>query len=328
MPVRVAIDAMGGDHAPAATVEGAVLASQQVDVLLVGRSEDIEKELARHEGYGNIQIVDAPEVIGMGEAPAAAIKGKPRSSIHIGLGLHREGKADAFVSAGNTGAVMGASLFLLGRVEGVSRPAAIGYFPSLEGVTIVLDVGSNVDCKPEHLHQFARMGSIYVESVLGRERPSVALLNVGEEPGKGNELVKATYPLLDEDPQINFTGNVEGRDLLMHVADVVVCDGFVGNVLLKFGESVATVVPTMIGAAIRESQVSAEDAATMQSVFSGVKKQFDYEEFGGAPLLGIKGNVLIGHGGSTARAFERMILTAAQAAREDVAGAIARSISS
>ena len=327
MPVRVAVDAMGGDHAPEASVEGAVRASSNVEVVLVGRAEQINDELARHDDVGNIEVVDAPEVIGMGEAPAAAVKGKPRSSIHVGLGLHREGKAHAFVSAGNTGAVMGASLFMLGRVEGVSRPAVIGYFPSQSGVSIVLDVGTNVDCKPEHLHQFARMGSIYAESVLGRDRPTVGLLNVGEEPGKGNELVKAAYPLLERDPLINFTGNVEGRDLLMHAADVVVCDGFVGNVLLKFGESVATVVPSMIGRAIHESNLTPDDATRMQAVFSGVKKQFDYEEFGGAPLLGIKGTVLIGHGGSTARAFERMILTAAQAAREDVAGAIARSIS-
>lgn len=325
MPVRVAIDAMGGDHAPAATVEGAVRASREVEVLLVGRADEVNRALERHEATENVHVVDAPEVIEMAEAPAAAVKGKPRSSIHVGLGLHREGRAHAFVSAGNTGAVMAASLFMLGRVEGVSRPAIIGFFPSVRGVSIVLDVGTNVDCKPEHLLQFARMGSIYVQNVLGRERPSVALLNVGEEPGKGNELVKGAYPLLEGDPQLNFIGNVEGRDLLLNAADVVVCDGFVGNVLLKFGESVATVVPTMLGAAIHNSDLSPEDAARLQGVFAGVKKQFDYEEFGGAPLLGIQGTVLIGHGGSSARAIERMILTAAQAARQDVAGAIARS---
>lgn len=327
MPLRVAVDAMGGDDAPSVTVEGAVRASQEVDVLLVGREEELRKELAPYGETPGVHIVNAPDVIGMAEAPAAAVKGKPQSSIHLGIGLHREGRADAFVSAGNTGAVMAASLFMLGRVDGVSRPAVIGFFPSIHGASIVLDVGTNVDCKPEHLLQFGRMGSIYAEAVLGRENPRVALLNVGEEPGKGNELVKAAYSLFEQAERLNFIGNIEGRDILMHVADVVVCDGFIGNVLLKFGESVANVVPTMLGAAIHNSDLSPEDAAKLKGVFGGVRKQFDYEEFGGAPLLGIKGTVLIGHGGSSARAIERMILTAAQAAREDVAGSIARAFS-
>lgn len=327
MSVRVAIDAMGGDYAPAATVEGALRAAREVDVLLVGRKDELENELAKHDGSPRVEVVDAPEVIGMGEAPAAAVKGKPRSSINIGLGLHKEGVADAFVSAGNTGAVMAASLFLLGRIEGVSRPAVIGYFPSPSGVSIVLDVGTNVDCKPEHLQQFARMGSVYAKAVLGRDNPSVALLNVGEEPGKGNDLVKAAYALLEKDEAINFRGNIEGRDILMNAADVVVCDGFVGNVLLKFGESVATVLPMMIGAAVKKMGIAPEQGGALRPVLDAVKKQFDYEELGGAPLLGINGTVLIGHGGSSARAVESMILAAARAARQDVAGAIARSLS-
>jgi phosphate acyltransferase len=326
MSVRIAVDAMGGDHAPQAVVEGALRAAQEIEVLLVGPKETLEAELeGRSEGL-NIHIVDAPEIIGMGESPSAAIKGKPRSSIHIGLGLCREGKADAFVSAGNTGAVMGASLFILGRVEGVSRPAVIGYFPSPKGVSIVLDVGTNVDCKPEHLVQFARMGSVYAKAVLGREAPRVGLLNVGEEPGKGNDLAKATYPLLASDGHIDFAGNVEGRDVLMGAADVVVCDGFVGNVLLKFGESVASVLPMFIGAEVKKSPVPSEHLASFQQIFGGVKKHFDYEEYGGAPLLGVNGTVLIGHGGSSARAIERMIETAAVAVRGDVSGAIARSV--
>lgn len=328
MAVRIAVDAMGGDHAPSAVIEGAVRAAREVEVLLIGPQERIEAELASRSGSGSISVVDAPQVIEMGESPAAAVKGKPNSSIHVGLGLHRQGKADAFVSAGNTGAVMAASLFILGRAEGVSRPAVIGYFPSPKGVSIVLDVGTNVDCKPEHLLQFARMGSIYARGVLGRENPRVGLLNVGEEPGKGNELVKAAYPLLSDDDQISFAGNVEGRDILMGAADVVVCDGFVGNVLLKFGESVATVLPMFIGAEVKKNPVPQEHLASFQQIFGGVKKHFDYEEFGGAPLLGVNGTVIIGHGGSSARAIEKMILTAASAAREDVAGAIARSFTS
>lgn len=327
MPIRVAVDAMGGDYAPAATVEGAVRASADVEVLLVGRGSELESELARHGEVSGVEIVDTPDMIGMDESPATAVKSKPKSSIHVGLGLHREGKADAFVSAGNTGAVMAASLFLLGRIEGVSRPAVIGYFPSPSGVSIVLDVGSNIDCKPEHLHQFARMGAAYAGAVMGKEHPSVALLNVGEEPGKGNELVKAAYTLLSGDSTLNFKGNIEGRDILMNAADVVVCDGFVGNVLLKFGESVASVLPTMLGAAVKQLGIAEQGGGMFRDVLSAVKKQFDYEEFGGAPLLGIKGTVLIGHGGSSARAVERMIRTAAEAASRDVEGAIARAMS-
>jgi phosphate acyltransferase len=328
MGVRIAVDAMGGDHAPAAVIDGALRAAEQVGVALVGPKERIEQELStRGNVSDNISVIDAPEVIEMGESPASAVKMKTRSSIHIGLGMHRDGMADAFVSAGNTGAVMAASLFILGRAQGVSRPAVIGYFPSPKGVSIVLDVGTNVDCKPEHLQQFARMGSIYARGVLGRPNPRVGLLNVGEEPGKGNDLVKAAYPLLENDPQIEFAGNIEGRDILMGAADVVVCDGFVGNVLLKFGESVASVLPMFIGAEVKKNPVPQEHLASFQQIFGGVKKHFDYEEFGGAPLLGVKGTVLIGHGGSSARAIEKMILTAASAARENVAGSIAEAFS-
>lgn len=326
MDVRIAVDAMGGDHAPSAVVEGALRAASEVNVVLVGPSETIGAQLDSHGGSGSVEVVDAPEVIEMGEAPAVAIKGKPRSSIHIGLGLCKNGQADAFVSAGNTGAVMGASLFILGRAAGVSRPAVIGYFPSPRGVCIVLDVGTNMDCKPEHLAQFARMGNIYARSVLGRENPRVGLLNVGEEPGKGDELTKAAFPLLESDDQLNFVGNVEGRDVLMGAADVVVCDGFVGNVLLKFGESVASVLPMFIGAEVKANPVPQEHLVSFQKIFGGVKRHFDYEQYGGAPLLGVNGTVLIGHGGSSARAVERMILTAAQAARRNVSGEIAGAV--
>ncbi|MFW5955395.1 MAG: phosphate acyltransferase, partial [Rhodothermales bacterium] len=215
MPVRVAIDAMGGDHAPAATVEGALRASRVVDVLLVGRKSELESELERHPPSPRIEVVNASDVIEMHEAPAAAVKAKPDSSIAVGLSLHRDGKASAFVSAGNTGAVMAASLFLLGRQAGVARPAVVGFFPSPKGVSLVLDVGTNVDCKPEHLVQFAHMGTEYMRRVMNREHPSVGLLNVGEEPGKGNELAKSAYPLLEAEAGITFTGNVEGRDILL-----------------------------------------------------------------------------------------------------------------
>ena len=323
---------MGGDRAPAVVVEGAVRAAQEasgaLQVLLFGPEARLRAELERHEAAASlpIQIADAPETIGMGEAPAAAVKNKRRSSIHLGLGAHQAGEADAFVSAGNTGAVMAASLFILGRLPGVARPAVIGYYPTTRSFCIVLDVGTNVDVKPEHLVQFAQMGSVYAEQVMKRERPAVALMNIGEEPGKGNEQVKAAFELLQEEPGLNFRGNIEGRDLMHHAADVVVCDGFVGNVMLKLGESMTTALTEMVRQEMERQRLSEDERAVVARVLGGVQKPFNYEEFGGAPLLGVGGNVLIGHGGSSARAVERMVLAAAEVAQQDVAGSIAAAL--
>jgi len=328
MPVRVAIDAMGGDNAPEAVVAGAIDAlkngDSDVHVLLTGPEDRLGPlvEDANPTGSLNLHVVHAPEVIGMDESPAAAIKTKQKSSIHLGLGRCKQGKADAFCSAGNTGAVMAGSLFILGRQLGVARPSVIGYFPTLTGTSILLDVGTNVDCKPEHLVQFARMGSIYVKRALHTEQPKVALLNVGEEPGKGDELSKAAHQLLAEAEGLNFIGNVEGRDLLMHRADVIVCDGFVGNTLLKFGESVASVLPQMLGQEMRRLGMSEEEQATVGRAFAGVRARFDYEEFGGAPLLGVNGAVLIGHGGSGEQAFANMVHAAVEMVRENVTESI------
>ncbi len=332
MAIRIAVDAMGGDNAPAVVIDGAIRAveesSDEIGVLLFGPADRVRDALqsAGASENSSIQIVDAPEVIQMDESPAAAVKTKQRSSIHLGLGAHKQGLADGFVSAGNTGAVMAASLFILGRIEGVARPCIIGFFPTISGVSIVLDIGANLDCKPEHLVQFARMGAVYAQAILGKESPTVGLLNVGEEPGKGNEQVKAAYELLANEPDITFRGNVEGRDLLHHAADVVVCDGFVGNVLLKFGESVASVFPRMLAEESARQNLSAEQQEVLRRVLGGVRRRFDYEEYGGAPLLGINGNVTIGHGGSTVRAISRMILTAAAEAKHNVAGAIRAAI--
>lgn len=328
MPVRVAIDAMGGDNAPEAVVAGAVDALQKSDpdvhVLLTGPEARLRPlvEEANPSGELNLHVIDAPEVIGMDESPATAIKNKQKSSIHVGLGMCKEGKADAFCSAGNTGAVMAGSLFILGRQLGVARPSVIGYFPTLTGTSILLDVGTNVDCKPEHLVQFARMGAIYVGRALHCEDPKVALLNVGEEPGKGDELSKAAYQLLSDAEGLNFVGNVEGRDLLMHRADVIVCDGFVGNTLLKFGESVASVLPRMLGQEMRRLGMSEEEQGIVARAFAGVRARFDYEEFGGAPLLGVNGAVLIGHGGSGEQAFSNMVHAAVEMVRENVTESI------
>lgn len=322
---------MGGDRAPEVVVEGTVRAAAalrgRAELLLFGPSHVLTETLAKHpDARGlSIEIVEAPEIIGMAESPAGAVKNKQRSSIHVGLGVHKRGEADAFVSAGNTGAVMAAALFILGRLPNVSRPAVIGFFPTTKSYSIVLDIGTNVDCRPEHLVQFARMGTIYAQHVARRQNPTVGLINVGEEPGKGNEQTKAAYELLKADPNLNFRGNVEGRDVLHHAADVVVCDGFVGNVMLKLGESVSTALVQMVRREMANQQLSESDQEVVARVLGAVQKRFDYEEYGGATLLGVDGNVLIGHGGSTPRAIERMIQTAAEVVelgvRESIAAA-------
>lgn len=323
---------MGGDEAPAVVVEGAVRAVQQAStplrVLLCGREALLRAELAIYEAVATpaldaIDIVEAPDVIEMGEAPVAAVKTKQRSSIHVGLTAHRQGLADAFISAGNTGAVMAASLFILGRLPGVARPSVPAYFPTTQGTCLVIDVGSNMDCKPEHLVQFAQMGAIFAQRLLKVERPAVGLLNVGEEPGKGNELVKAAYGLFQQGAGLHFVGNVEGRDIMHHAADVVVCDGFVGNVLLKYGESIATAVAAMIGQEMERRRLSPEQQQAVRLAFDGVGRRFNPEEHGGAPLLGVDGTVFIGHGSSTARAIERLIVRAARAAELGLTRSIA-----
>ena len=323
---------MGGDNAPEAVVKGAAGALRESNsdtrVILTGPEERL-RDLVGQEDPDHtlpIDLVHAPEVIGMDESPAAAIKNKQNSSIHVGLGLCKAGRADAFVSAGNTGAAMAGSLFILGRLSGVARPSVIGFFPTLTGTTILLDAGANVDCKPEHLVQFARMGAIYAERVLGCETARVALLNVGEEPGKGDETTKAAHDRLSAIDSLHFVGNVEGRDLLADKADVVVCDGFVGNILLKFGESIASELPKMLGQEMRRLGLSEEEQAVVARAFAGVRARFDYEEFGGAPLLGVDGTVLIGHGGSGETAFRNMVHAAESMVEQNVTASIAAAL--
>jgi len=332
MAVRVAVDAVGGDHAPEVVIEGAIQALQQSDdlhVVLVGPEDTVRAALAAHDTDGlALDVLDAPEVIEMGESPTAAVKGKPRSSIHVGLGAHKQGAVDAFTSAGNTGAMMAASLFILGRLPGVSRPALPGYFPTTKSFSIVIDVGANVDSKPEHLVQFAQMGQVYTERIFQREGATVGLLNVGEEPGKGNDAAKEAYDLLDALDGFPFVGNMEGRDIMHHAADVIVCDGFVGNIVLKLGESLTTVLPQLIGAEIQRQGLGADEVGLIKRVFGNVTKPFNYEEYGGVPLLGVDGIAVVGHGGSSARAVATMIRRAAECARQDVRGAIAAALAS
>jgi glycerol-3-phosphate acyltransferase PlsX len=316
---RIALDAMGGDFAPQATVAGALLALAELDpahsIQLVGRSAVIEEQLhslmagelaALAVHRDRISIVEAPDVIEMSDKPSAAVRGKPNSSMAVGLRLQAEGKSDAFVSAGNTGAQMAASMVLLRLHAGLNRPAIATFFPTLRHPIVVLDSGANVDCSPEELVQFARLGATYAESVLGRTNPAVGLLSIGEEPEKGNSVTKETHQLLQQS-DLNFIGNVEGRDLPtggtdQHDVDVVVCDGFVGNVLLKFYEAIA---PMMIET-LRNAGV---DGAQLERGL----KHLDYSEHGGAPLLGVKGVSIIAHGKSSPRALKNALKAAAQA---------------
>lgn len=319
--IRVAVDAMGGDRAPAVVIEGALQATRLpgIQVVLVGPEEIIAEHLPS-PSVDRLSIVHAPEVIGMAESPTAVVKGKPQSSMHVGIGLQRTGGADAFISAGNTGAVMAVGLFTLGRLSGVSRPALPGVFPTVSGPCVLLDVGANMDCKPEHLLQFGQMGRVFAEKVLGYEFPRIGLLNVGEEPGKGNEAAKAAYSLLENAPGLNFVGNIEGRDLMQRAAEVVVCDGFVGNIMLKFAESIKTVIPSLIKS---ELAVSGTSAGSLAPILEGVMRKFSYEEFGGMPLLGLDGCIMIGHGGSSSKAVCKMIEVAADMVRSDVRGVLA-----
>lgn len=335
MPVRVAVDAMGGDHAPGVVVEGVLEAVREAGdrlaVLLFGREDEVRAEIERLGGTegDRLRVIDAPEAIGMGESATEALKGKPNSSIHRGIGAVKTGRADGFASAGNTGAVMAAALFGLGRLPGVLRPALPGYLPTPSGTCVLLDVGANVEVRPEHLVQFARMGAVFGAAFLDKEDPTVGLVNVGEEPGKGTDTIKEvhqTLRALADRGVIQFVGNVEGRDILRHGADVCICDGFVGNVVLKLAESVATILPQMVRAEIERQQLPPEQAQTVGGVLKGMLGPFDYQAFGGVPMLGIDGTVVIGHGGSSARAIRQMVLVTAELVEQNLTSRIARAL--
>jgi glycerol-3-phosphate acyltransferase PlsX len=318
---RIALDAMGGDFAPRATVAGALLALADLDpahsIQLVGRSPVIAQHLDALLGgemasfapqRRRLEIVDAPDVIEMADKPGTSVRGKPNSSMMIGLRLQADGHSDAFVSAGNTGAQMAASMVLLKLHAGLKRPAIATLFPSARMPVVVLDSGANVDCSADEIVQFARLGAVYAEDVLGRNNPGIGLLSIGEEPEKGNAVVKDAHLLL-EAAGINFVGNVEGRDLPAGTCDrgrgaidVVVCDGFVGNVLLKFYEGIA---PLMLGM-LRKAGIAEEQLTT-------ALKQLDYSEYGGAPLLGVRGVSIISHGKSSPRAIKNALHVALQA---------------
>ena len=329
--MRIVVDAMGGDRAPVVELEGAVEAvrdgDDDVEIILAGDEALLREGLERLgvEGDSRFQVVHAPEKIEMGEDPARQVRRKKGASITVATRLVKEGQADALVSAGNTGAVVASCLLNLGRIKGVRRPAIATFVPTQRDGAVILDVGANSDCTPVHLVQFAKMGEIYARKLLGREQPRVGLLNIGEESTKGNKLVQSTYALLEEGTQ-SFVGNVEGRDIFQGEADVVVCDGFVGNVVLKFSESVIHLINSIIREQIGDDLRNRLGALLMKPVFRNLSQQLDYAEYGGAPMLGVDGVVIIAHGSSSPKAIKNAILVAGKFARERINDYIEREL--
>ena len=317
--MRIALDAMGTDRHPDVEVQGAVQALRELPgdfrIVLVGDQAKIEAELAKVGDYprDRLDIVHAAQTITASDSPATAVRRKPESSIAIGLTLHKQGEADAFISAGNTGAMMAASLFLLGTLPGVARPTVTTMLPTATGPILLTDAGANVDCKPQHLRQFAQLAAVYAKDVLGVANPRIGLLNIGEEPEKGNELAVETHRLLSES-DLNFVGNIEGRDIIRGACDVLVTDGFVGNVLLKFYESVATFMYRLVAKGLGEKAAEVD----LDRIFH----LFDWTEYGGAPLLGVNGVSIICHGGSPPRAIRNAIRVAIQAVENRMIGHI------
>ncbi|HET8912399.1 MAG TPA: phosphate acyltransferase PlsX [Ktedonobacteraceae bacterium] len=332
--IRVALDAMGGDNAPGETVLGAVQAAREygIGVYLVGREDVLKAELAKHDTTGlDLPIVHTDEFIAMDEHdPAKAVRRMPGASMNVALQQVRDGKAIGAVSAGNSGAMLAASFVTLKRIEGVKRPALGGVLPTRNGVCLVIDLGANTDCKPEFLEQFALMGSIYMERIFHVKSPRVALLANGEEEGKGNQQVQETHALLKASAGtlgLNFIGNVEGRDIPAGGADVIVCDGFVGNVVLKLSEGLADTLFGMIRAEMTSSLPKKLAAAVLKPGLKNIAKRLDYAEYGGIPLLGINGAAIVSHGRSNAKAIKNALRVARETAETNVAGAISEGLS-
>lgn len=321
MTTRVALDAMGGDQGPVVNIEGAVAAARELglSVLLVGNEEELSRSLRRHSTNGlGITICHAPETVGMNESPSAALRKKKHSSIRVGLELVKRGEADAFISAGNTGAVMATAMVTLGSLPGVERPAIALIVPTLRGQAILLDAGANADCKPRHLLQFAIMGDIYARQVMGKTSPTVGLLSIGEEESKGNELTREAFKELEEERSLNFIGNVEGREVFSGAADIIVCDGFTGNIALKISESAAEFFIVSLKEELEKGLVGKLGALLTRGAFRRFKKRVDYTEYGGAPLLGVGGMCIISHGRSTAKAIKNAIRVAAECVENKV----------
>jgi glycerol-3-phosphate acyltransferase PlsX len=324
--VKIVVDAMGGDQAPAMVVDGAVQAAREwdIEVILVGQRGAVQAELEKHNTAGlPLTLKHASEVIEMHEHPAAAVRAKKDNSMVVGMEMVKRCEGDAFFTAGNSGGALAAALFRLGRIRGVKRPALSTVFPSQtpQGFCFILDIGANADCRPEYLLQFAMMGSVYAERVLGVPNPRVAIVSNGEEEGKGNQLVQETVPLLKGSP-LNFVGNAEGKDILHGLADVIVTDGFTGNVIIKLAEGVSRFLMDLLKENLTASSISKVGAALAKPAFDNVRSRLDYREYGGAPLLGIDGVVIVGHGRSDALAIKNAIRVATQTVENSVLEAI------
>ena len=329
--VKVAVDAMGGDNAPAEIVKGAVEAIQaekKIKVFLVGKEEQVKAELAKYTyPQEQVEVVNATEVIAMAEPPVAAIRSKKDSSIVKGLYMVREGKCDAFVSAGSTGAVLAGGQVIVGRSKGVERPPLAPLIPTEKGASLLIDCGANVDARPSQLVQFAKMGSVYMENVMGIKKPRVGIVNIGAEEEKGNALVKETFPLLKECSDINFIGSIEARDIPAGAADVVVCEAFVGNVVLKLYEDVGATLISKVKSGMMVNLRSKIGALLVKPALKQTLKAFDLEQYGGAPLLGLKGLVVKTHGSSKAVEIKNTILQCLTFKEQDINGKIQKVIS-
>jgi glycerol-3-phosphate acyltransferase PlsX len=318
--IRIAVDAMGGDHAPASVVDGAVAVARHLAarIALVGRTSAVEEALSSHVDWPSlgIEIVDAPDVVGMSDAPASAIRGKPRASITVAADLVARGDAVALFSAGHTGATVMAAYTSFGMIPGVDRPALAATVPTRGRPAVLLDAGATVECRPHHLLQFAVMGCAYARVALGIDEPRIGLLSIGEEETKGNELTREAHRLLKASP-LRFIGNVEGREIYSGLADVVVCDGFTGNVVLKTSEGLMETVETLLGDELRGTFSSHVGYLLSRRAFRRFRRRVDYSEYGGAPLLGVSGLVLVGHGRSSAKAVRNAIAAAYRYATND-----------
>jgi len=321
--MKIAVDAMGGDFAPRQNVSGAISAARKIkgrfEIVLVGDKVRIQKELSRHFRTQDLALTihHASEIIEMDESPAVALKLKKQSSIAVAMQLHKQGEVDAVVSAGNTGAVLASALFQLRKIKGVNRPAIGSLLPNGRSATLLIDSGTNVDCKPHQLLEFGVMGSIFMSKLFGIEKPRVGLLNIGAERKKGNEVVQSTYNYL-ENSKLNFVGNIEGGAILRDKADVVVCDGFVGNIILKFAESFNKVYSLNLRRRIGKRLQYNIGAYLLRPAFRRLKKTFDYAEYGGVPLLGVNGVVIICHGSSSPKAIRNAIFEAEKIIKEQV----------
>jgi glycerol-3-phosphate acyltransferase PlsX len=323
--MNIAVDVMGGDHGPAEVIAGAVEAARIYDVAisLIGRPDIIKAELVKHAVGGlNLSIVPASQVIEMGEKPANAVRAKTDSSMVVASRLVRDGQAQAFVTAGNTGGALAAGILQIGRIQGILRPALISPFPTYRGFCVILDIGANADVRPEHLQQFAVMGSVYARHILDIANPSVRILSNGEEAGKGNQLVVSAYHLLGNTPGINFQGNVESKEIVEGLADVVVADGFTGNIFVKTAEATAKLLQRVMIEELTAGTISSVGAFLAQAALRRIRRRMDDSEYGGAVLLGLSGIVVVAHGRSRANAIRHAIRVAKQGIELDILGKI------